>query len=71
MVSWRGVSRYSNSSGTGRCDERTVTVGRLVSFVSAFSKTSVGPRVALMSRNWARSSTSSGICHATPRSRSA
>ncbi len=65
-----GTSRYSKSSGTGRTSDLTTAVGFPVRCVRYFSNCSVGPKVALMSRNVARDSVSSGTCQATPRSRS-
>ncbi len=70
MVSWSGVSRYSNSSGTGREAFRTATTSRPVTSRSDASMARVSPSVADMSRKRVRSSMSSGTCQATPRSRS-
>ena len=66
-----GISEYEKSSGTGRSDDRTETLGRPLRRVSASSKNAVSPSVADISRNRVYSSVSSGTCQATPRSRSA
>ncbi len=70
MVSWSGVSRYSNSSGTGRSAPRTLATSRPVKSASFCSMAVVSPSVADISRKVALSSTQSGICQAMPRSRS-
>ncbi len=68
MVSWSGVSRYSKSSGTGRCSELTSATSIPVRswICSPIEETS--PRVADIRRNRVCGSVISGICQATPRS---
>ncbi len=67
-VSWIGVIAYRNVSGTGRCAEVTTAVDRPVRRVRSFSKKVTSPSVADMRRNCAFGSSSSGTCHAQPRS---
>ena len=70
MVSCSGVSRYSKSSGTGRCPLRTTAISRPVMACRLCSMARVSPSVADISRKVVSGIASSGICQATPRSRS-
>ncbi len=71
MVSCSGVVTYRNISGTGRSADFTTAVDRPVRRVRSFSKKLTSPRVADISTNWVLGSSSSGTCHAQPRSGSA
>ncbi len=67
-VSCSGVSAHEYDNGTGRSAEVTTAVVRPVRRVRSFWNGVTSPRVADISTNWVRASSSSGTCHAQPRS---
>jgi hypothetical protein len=71
MVSCRGVSRYSKSSGTGRVRPRTTDTSRPLKVSRFFSIGVVSPSVADIKRKVVSFNVMSGSCQASPRSRSA
>ena len=68
MVSWIGVSLYSNDNGTGRICDVTSTALRPVSRSSVRMMPVMSPKVPDISRNWVSGIISRGICQAMPRS---
>mmetsp|Transcript_4246 Transcript_4246/g.19265 ORF Transcript_4246/g.19265 Transcript_4246/m.19265 type:complete len:202 (-) Transcript_4246:1559-2164(-) len=72
MLSIKDVSRYSNSSGTGRSPPPTTPTSRPAAFPSRCRwNLAVSPKVADMRRNCASGISTMGTCHAHPRSGSA
>ncbi len=70
-VSWSGVSRHSNSSGTGLVVELTTAASTPVASSRRRAIPDMSPSVADISRKRACGSVTSGTCQAQPRSRSA
>ena len=68
MVSWRGVTAYENSRGTGRSVPVMTAVERPVRRVRSSVNIVTSPSVADMRTNCACGSSMIGTCHAQPRS---
>ena len=66
-VSVSGTRVYEKCSGTGRSTFAMTAVSRPVRSVRSLAKNFMSPRVADISTNWARFSSSSGTCQAQPR----
>ena len=67
IVSGSGVSDQRKSSGTGRGASATTVTARSVRSSRSSTKKETSPRVALISTNWQRGSSTSGTCQAQPR----